>query len=796
MLSNGISQKQEAHTASEKINRRRRRRRVPQSLPLDSLEMREACDRLLRQSLRIGEEELSGDLLEDLSGQLPQWLANQQGNQLSHLLSLSGEARLDRLKEMTADEGCSVEIRATRVLPDFLIESVNEDLAKIEQLKVENGEFRQLAGQVQIESELQRLIQGYSRRLGATAAEFKDEDDAESEDLWFDEEAMNDRFLKTVGQTESRVVFLLDRLAEVICESFRIAVASHLESQPDSFIASKSLSDADSIAIWRRIKLEERLLPVLSYTGNSRVPVAVLRCIRKGLHMLTPASATQALAPKTCVSVHQFAMDSQSDVWLQCEALTICTWLDPQNSKTLLEQRARKRLGPDDIFVRKHVWGLLTEHLRIHRRAIVDFDVKSESSPFVRQGIAEAMLVSGSLTSAEIYRELCLHDPESQVRSAGLAASLKNPLSPDQYRRVLEVITQLLADEQDPLVLRSAMHVSASLLGRLTIGSDELERASIQQSNPSDEIDSLIEEIEGLDGDDELRHEVVGLFKTEVLPQIRSLECSSEQIPVRRWAAQYAEKITALLDDGVVELARQVTKVMASEQGKVCKVPRDVFREVHQDKIGRMLAVLAINDAGFAVQSGLTSDRIRRGEKFGLRLWRLWYEATHKATDKLKRLRHAKGRISGSTIRVPSQVRQEQSGMSVPGEPLKISNDGTWRPFLPLVDDFVSALNLGWLRQTTVSFYTSQGITRVTTPERFSDKIRALFILNFKFENLAELRNWDQHSWSASSYVNELRKVGFEIDFDRHPSESAKRSSKKRIEDESVTQFFEFEKSQ
>ena len=163
------------------------------------------------------------------------------------------------------------------------------------------------------------------------------------------------------------------------------------------------------------------------------------------------------------------------------------------------------------------------------------------------------------------------------------------------------------------------------------------------------------------------------------------------------------------------------------------------------------------------------------------------FEFRNSATDKRQGISHCIGRLSTSKLRAQSQILGELSETKVPGEPLTIASDGTWRPFLPLLDDFVSVLNMSWFWPSTVNFYSSQGITRVTGPQSIFQKIKSAWLLSFQFKKYADLRNWDDHTFPASSYIDELRNMGFRIEFIDYDQEP---SIERSTTDESVEQFF------
>jgi hypothetical protein len=115
----------------------------------------------------------------------------------------------------------------------------------------------------------------------------------------------------------------------------------------------------------------------------------------------------------------------------------------------------------------------------------------------------------------------------------------------------------------------------------------------------------------------------------------------------------------------------------------------------------------------------------------------------------------------------------ELAQTKVPGEPLQISAEGGWRPYLPLLDELTSCIELG---QTPQPFriFTSEGIT-VVTPPRGWQRLRALARLTWHFRDYAEKRNWlDSMQEPASSYLGALNDIGFDIRFETHADETGR----------------------
>jgi poly-gamma-glutamate synthase PgsB/CapB len=206
------------------------------------------------------------------------------------------------------------------------------------------------------------------------------------------------------------------------------------------------------------------------------------------------------------------------------------------------------------------------------------------------------------------------------------------------------------------------------------------------------------------------------------------------------------------------------------------------LRAVDRDTLGRTLAVLTQDDFGVEVSRGAGGYFLHRQPRFGFRCWRAWNEFWRPATDKRQAYRHTIGRIPHGSVRSPSRIMGELSATKVPGEPLVMSADGTWRPFLPLVDDFVSALNRSLLVPRTTRLYSSEGVTEINVSANPFRRLAAAMRLVLRFSDYAELRNWNpSSSQRPDKYLKAMQKTGFRVRF---------RPYGDRPSDSSVTQFF------
>lgn len=257
---------------------------------------------------------------------------------------------------------------------------------------------------------------------------------------------------------------------------------------------------------------------------------------------------------------------------------------------------------------------------------------------------------------------------------------------------------------------------------------------------------------------------------------LSDLHANANSIAVRRWAAQADERLWCQSDPAARQLlARLGAWLQDRKPGRYEPVPKNLLSGFDPEVTGRVMSVLAQDDFGLDLAQGRRS-RLMRGHRFGMRLWRVWYEFRHPSPDKRQAFRHTVGRIFSGNLRAPSGILAELAETKVPGEPLFLSGESGWRPYLPLLDDVISTLDAPGGQ---VRLYSSEGVTQVVAPRRLFVRLKSRWLLAARFAQLARLRNWQENSQAApSGYVHALREMGFEVNFkphDKQPDPAAAR---------------------
>ncbi|HYD31932.1 MAG TPA: hypothetical protein VEB64_13915, partial [Azospirillaceae bacterium] len=119
---------------------------------------------------------------------------------------------------------------------------------------------------------------------------------------------------------------------------------------------------------------------------------------------------------------------------------------------------------------------------------------------------------------------------------------------------------------------------------------------------------------------------------------------------------------------------------------------------------------------------------------------------------------HVIGRVYSARVAAPSATMAELAETKVPGEPLFMPDEAGWRPYLPLVDHALSAIDTGGV----VRLYTAEGVTEMEPPRGLAAGVRARLELTRRFARYADQRNWtEQRNQPPSTYLKSLVELGF-----------------------------------
>ena len=677
---------------------------------------------------------LNARLLKDLQEEFHAWAAENERVDRGKDRHLSIQARMRRRREMR-----EIEQRRSndgvRQAVLFLRQQIAAELSSLYRLVEYQETMRRSLATATDEAARQDTLLDHAEILGASVGDLGG--DRKAFQRWFNEDAMYDRYARRRGEGQQRLAFRLERFAKIL----RRIAGQH---------GRMGIS-----GVWRRLSINELMLDVFDFPGDPRIHVAATKCYRSCLEVLPIGSGPEFISEKSQARLYEFATANESDVWLQCEAISATMRIEPKEFATVVRERLANQTIGDDIFVRRHI---LRELIAISRETDVVQSLNTgicDHSVFVRQQLAEGCWELPADLAATYVRHFLTEEDHPQVVAALLAAAPKYANRVELHAEWLRLLPGILRKKSNTFVLRTALLAASRWLAAAGTVQD--------------------------------KEQILEVYRSSILPAINELRMTAESTPVRRWAAQSYEQIWCCLNPNARLLLLKLSELTRNiAPGTSRRVSAEITSQHQPEQIARALAVLAQDDYGYDIRYGITGCWITRQPQFGTRMWRVLHELRNPATDKRQAFSHTIGRVSFATIRVPSQKMGELSRTKVPGEPFFIASEGCWRPYLPLADDFVSILNLSTLKPAVVRFFTSQGITRVRAPRGWWQRIKAWATLTWRFEEFANLRDWDEgDNVSPATYLEAIRKLGFEIKLDRYHDDG-----QSRIEDTSVTKFF------
>lgn len=626
----------------------------------------------------------------------------------------------------TGSEQLPRELVSTIDLYEFLLHSFHEHVRNQADMREAALEFQKAFSRAPLDTQRRELILRFSAQLGSTPRQLRQ--DSQAFERWFGYDAINERYHRRYAESEQWQEFVLRHLGRL---SARL-----LNATDDS---------ETRLAIWQHLGLNEIYEPLCESAPNFRVLVALHDALLSAANVLINVPPESVLLEANVMIATRMTLETRANVWVQSAALALVAKVMPEDFANIATLRLTRPLEGDDLFVRRRIVLLLGEHYAvIPKWEPLLLTAASDTAPYVRQAVATIFASCPQSDDVlQAMHHLIISDPEPCVRAAALVAAAANAHVDEAGECFDQLLHDILTNEGSVFVVRTALHVAPEWIDRLVRlgGPHGVRRANT--CGPG------------------------------LLERIHRLQESAESLPVRRWAARSAERIRVALDPEAAALKDSLQQTLGRcDSHRTTRLPRNFFRQYDDATVGRVLAVLAQEDFGFDIEQGWLSPVVRRGSQFRFRLWRLWHEWQHPSPDKRQAFRHTIGRVSYANLRVPSGVLGELSPTKVPGEPLCMSDDQTWRPFLPLVDDALSALNQ-WFTIRPVKFFTAEGITSLTPPRSALRRISAWMRLTFAFPAYAALRNWTASSSDdPQGYVDALRQLGFTVEFRPYFSES------------------------
>ncbi len=490
--------------------------------------------------------------------------------------------------------------------------------------------------------------------------------------------------------------------------------------------------------IWNVLDVEGGLRGLLSFPGDPRIREAALACLRTALGSLGERARGQ-LARSTVQYIYRTVLDTRQSIWLQCEALETLACFAPEELQLIAEQRLSRHEDPDAMFFRRRLADALVAALPVRPDYTVSLRrLADDPAAHVREGIAESLQRLPPALAFELWTRF-IDDPVPAVAGRALLQALALVADPSLQAEVTARFTSCLDGARAEFPLRVAIHIAPDVLARVR------------------------SEFPDLAGD----------LHASLEDALTRLHIAHPRTAMRRRAAT----ARALLAESMPPAGLTRLPLHARLRLPATDDPLAVARR---------LLPLTLRGFGFNLHAGRRGLVVVRDWLWRPRLWRLLQEARRPATDKRQNYPHARGRVYPGLVQVPSACVAEVSPTKVPGEPLHIADEDGWRPWLPLLDQVLSALDQDWPTEP-LRLVTVEGITTVQVPDSLTDRLRAKWRLSVRFGEIAALRNWTPDSaFPANAFAGALRDCGVDCSFAAHSG----RDGGRYPEDPRVRRFF------
>ncbi len=594
------------------------------------------------------------------------------------------------------------------IIVEFLLHELASVFNEMEQLRTRYQRFLTDIRNEQKPKDQQLLILDFCRYLGTKNIR----KDAKAFSRWFDIDATTERWQKKLRDKEAYVIFLLQRISHLF------DLVLHQEDR------------SEHLAIWMTFKFEKRLLCWLQYHQQPQVQIEAFKCLSSTIELLA-AENFENLSPELIRYIYRYALDSSQPSKLQIEALNLLAIADIKQTIKLLKIRLDQQQHPDDIFFREAITEIVNI-FHFSEPELLKFIpiLTRDTSPLVRASVVNCIPVLPETEQQQAKQALATDQSDSVYTSliSKLPFLYTGTGLIDFYLKQLSILITPTTEKQLKEVrIRVLLHALPDLFLQFHTDTEqaELARAEVCLGNLS-----------------------------QITPNPK----------VQYWLVVTRERLWAMQQS---DLELSLASLLTLSLSKKVQLTPEQRQHLSTERGKRWLSAKV--DQGFSLE--IADKWVRRGDRFGFRLWRFLHELKHPATDKRQHHSHVTGRTYFTHNYVAAPYVAEVSQTRVPGEPLHMSEEGHWRPFLPLVDQFISSLDQGWPTRS-VNIYHVTGITRIVPPSSLFKRLVARTLLTTRFRHYAELRNWHaQSAHKPQHYLNEIRKLGFTVEHNTFTSE-------------------------
>lgn len=600
-----------------------------------------------------------------------------------------------------------------KTVVDVLLLHIKNCYSNIDRFKTLESDFNQQYNRSQSESGQTDSVIAFSVQMGNSDSQIKG--DRKAFRRWYGYDAVIERCHRQISLWEYDIHYCLNRWGS-ICRDILKSI-----NKPE-----------EQLAFFQSSNRMHGVMQSIDYKGDERVMAMAYEALYLAMKGASLEVRKAVVLNSVQNDLYKTVLNPDSDIWCQKWALYVLSLFDINTFIQTAFKRLMNQKLDDGLFVRKGIAEIYFKNFdsnspnKMLRRQIL-----SDASSHVRQGCAELLANSQDINNWKDLEDLCLKDKDFKVRAKAILmlSNFRLKTNDDNIINCYKLL--FLADNLDPLVLKTTLH---SLLKRLHLLHDS---SPVEAENLAILILDWIKE--------------------------RKPDCLNNK---DRLIFEYREQYFLFTNKQLLETKKRIEQAIAPiTSGNTLKI--DLKKLPLQDELslGRILSVIAQNDFSIQLQVEKHHITIIKGDQFKRKFWRFWYEWQKPSPDKRQAYPHTIARTFKLRHICPSSKMSELSQTKVPGEPLFYSGIKSWKPELPLVDELISLIEDKW---NTNSFfrYHLYGWTEIKRPKGFWKIAKALFLLTFRYTHYSDIRNLSlqqEVQYCDTEYCMALKKLGFEL---------------------------------
>lgn len=597
----------------------------------------------------------------------------------------------------------SLELR----LVEFLLEHIKTLYIELEDIEFQYKTFKVALSHSQDNIEKQQIILEFATQIDG----FKDNSisDQKAFERWFNFDAVDERFEKSMNLKERELNFCLKRVGVV----FGVVI--------------KELSQQQSKDLWVKINYLEVLKQMLAI----HIPTPILNSALESFYIVMDnlkrklGKLEQGMVGDDLLRfLYRVSIQNDIDVWSQSYALQLLYLISEESFLNASKYRLNNpSSNSDDIFVRNRIFLTLSKEDSLED---IYFDIlelgSKDKSAFVHQGLLKALEKSKHHLKLKLLKKIIFTSDDS-VKAYGFDLLRVVDIS---FKEYFLIIKEFLEKEFSIYSYRYCM-------------------------------DSLVEYVKYNN-----KKEIIYNF-IELLSIFHN---KTSNIQLKIYSSTYILQLylnRLIEENNYKKLYFEIKKL---QNKKTINIPKS---NIEDENFLIFLSSLTFEDLPLELHFGLFKTKIFKGEQYTQKFWRFVYETRFTSVDKREAHDHTQGFFYKGKYLFNSNILSEVTPTKVPGQAILNSKFAGWMEFLPLPEQILHSLKNSLFSHKTTFIYTQHGFSSIVCRGNYINRLKSYIYFQFNLHHLAKAR-FDTvfENNEKDYYSNYLESFGILLSFKSH----------------------------